>query len=308
MFLKHLPSLQKALLSLTALCGFQGLREIIEAAHGLKVARLCIGESIVPRLVPLLESLDLRVDLRNRKQILAPDSGKGGWISGYGLEVELEHPAEGYLHLYAGKDAGAVLAAKKAEHSAAIAEFGQHLGYPKCCVSFYEAKLEEAEARQGDFMLPLFAKSLGECPDNSPVFPWWTNMAAQYFNAGLLSFYPCSLFCPHAIMRARLAYTMLWLYDPALAERAAQIALSPVIYTEYEGVYRLLNSVWGGGVVFYDGVEASLDGALGALLAKGNVLRIRSPHAIGIYGNRKLIGELDHPTLLVMLFEKMGDE
>ena len=130
---ESLPPLKKAFPRLREILGPQVMREIIEAAHGLKASRLCVLESRAARLVGALESCGLWVTLHDRKQLLFEDAGKGGWISGYGIETELEFPREGYLHLYAGRDPEAVLTAKKAEHSSATTKLAEFHAYPKCC-------------------------------------------------------------------------------------------------------------------------------------------------------------------------------
>jgi hypothetical protein len=272
----------------------QAVREILLAAHSRKVSRLCLFEALVPRLVNILERSGLYVDLHDRKQILAPDSGKGGWVSGYGVEVPVESPLDGYLHLYVGADPALVLAAKKAEHENRYADFGLLLGYPPCCIEFYQDNLAGAEARQGDFLLPLLGRSLAQVTAHPPLFPAWTNIAAQYFDYGLISFYPCSFFCRRAAALAQDALRLIGMYDADMADEYVLMSRMPVLYTEYDGVYLFREASLEGDCLHYDParIEHSLDGVVLSLLSRANRIRIGRAGSLELRDGRRLICRL----------------
>jgi len=280
----------------------QGLREVVLAAHSRKVSRLFPPEEQVPELVNLLEEAGLWVDLHNRKQIFTPDRGKGGWISGYGLEVDLSSPQAGFIHLYLGRDPALVLAAKKAEHGHEYARFGELLGYPPCCVDFYKRHLARAESEQGDFILPLLDASLKSA--SPAVFPAWTNVAAQYFNYGLLSFYPCSFHCARAVAIARDSFRLLKAYDAPLAGLYLEKARKPILYTEYEGLYLFNAAQRRGSWLYYDpgALESSLEGVLAALLRGGDRLKIISNQRLEVRKGPRLQARLESPHLGLLLF------
>jgi len=285
------------------LLGHQALRETLLAAHGRKVARLCLPEDRVTEMVRLLNSHGLWVDLHNRKQVLSPDQGKGGWVSGYGLEAPVDSPWDGFLQLYVGRDPAGVLAAKKAEHGHQYARFGHFLGYPDCCINFYVEHLPQAEKEQGDFMLPLLRASLGAAPGRA-VFPAWNNVAAQYFGYGLLSFYPCSFFCEKAAEAAREAHELLKAYDAPLAGLYLEKARKPILYTEYEGLYLFNAARRRGSWLYYDSgaLECSLEGVLAALLKSGDRLKIIAPQNLEVRNGARLQGRLTSPQLGLMVF------
>lgn len=282
---------------------FQALREIMLALHGKKVARLSLPEAKVGEFVECLESAALVVGLHDRKQILSEDMGKGGWVSGYGLEVPLEFPHDGYILLYTGKDAQKVMAAKRAEHSNNFDRFGQLLGYPDCCIEFYKRALPAAEMEQGDFLLQLLDASVSR--GTLPLFSGWANIAAQYFGYGLISFYPCTLFCAKAQSQAREAYEIIGIYDPALAQKAYEKALTAVLYTEYEGIYAFPGASRQGNQLYYNGanVECTLNGVLADIITRGNNLKIHSAHCAEIYSDNQSLGVLRGSHLGMFIFE-----
>ena len=282
----------------------QALREILLAAYGHKVARLCIAEEQIPTLTRSLESAALWVDLHNVKQVHAQDSGKGGWISASGLEVPIESAQSGYLYLYVGSDPEKVLAARKAEHAPDHDVFGTLLGYPACCIDFYKKNLADAEKEQGDFMLPLLAASLKQRTGALPIFPAWTNIAAQYFGYGLLSFYPCSFCCPEARSIAEQSFALLKRYDREFADNFLETAKQPVLYTEYEGIYLFRGATLRGVCLHYDPslVERTLDGVLSAMIQASNRIDIDSAHRVTLRKGRCLTGRLESPYLGIFLF------
>jgi hypothetical protein len=290
--------------------GSQAVREILMAAHGLKTARLCIEETQALEVTTILEQAGMWVDLHDKKYAVTLDSGKGGWISGYGVELPIESPHPGYMHLYVGTDPAAVLAAKKAEHGNQFGEFGRLLGYPLCCTNFYVQNLNRAEEEQGDFLLPMLEASLKLAPEGPPVFPAWNNVAAQYFNYGLLSFFPCSFYCRQAVGIAKKTLELLRLYDVALASEYATVAQMPILYTEYEGVFLFRKSRLKGDRLHYDGrfVERSLDGVVSSLLMQGDNIKIISPDCLEFHSSRKLVARVQSPKCFLMLFGGLEDD
>lgn len=284
---------------------FQALREVLLAAHGLKVARLCPQEGDIPAIVEILEKTGLYIGLHKHKLLLSADQGKGGWISGYGIELPLETPVDGFLQMYIGRNAEHVLAAQKAEHTYQYAYFGKLLGYPPCCIEFYEKNLKTAEMEQGDFFLDLLTASINYLGGKLPVFPSLTNIGAQYFGYGLLSFYPCSFFCPHAMREAEIAIQLIQRYDPDLACAALAASRMPLLYTEYEGIYAFPEASLKGPYLFYDAeqVKNTLNGVISDLLHRGDRILIRSAHSVHIYKGNDLLARLESPRLGMLLFD-----
>lgn len=296
--------LKSAIPQLLSLLGTQGTREVIMAAHGQKVARLCVAEHLVHKIVELLEQAGLWVGLHNMKQIFQGDSGKGGWISGYGIEVPVDSHLNGYVHLYAANDPAKVREARRAEHSRQARKFGELLGYPACCIDFYTKYLDQAETAQGDFILPLLAESIKASPKTFPVLLPWLNVAAQYFDASLLSFYPCSFSCPAATQISRDTLALMKQYDEPWAEQVLGICRTPIVYTEYEGIYLLKGARKEGNMVYYppEQMECSLDGVLAGILACGNAMRLISTQEAIIYKGDTQLAHLKSNHLALLVF------
>jgi hypothetical protein len=283
----------------------QALREAMLAAHGMKVARLCIPEDQVGRTAETLENAGLWVDLHDMKHVVSSDSGKGGWVSGYGVEVPIEFPGTGYLLLYAGDDPAEVLAAKKAEHSNSHARFGSLLGYPECCTRFYDENLAIAEEAQGDFFLQLLDASVPPGAEGPCVFPAWTNVAPQYFGYGLISFYPCSFFCERAKTVAIRSHQVLSGYDPGLADEFLRYARAPVLYTEYEGIYLFHDAKLAGNTMIYDPgkVESTLDGVLASVVRSCDRARVLGCHSVVLKEGDREAAYLSSPSMGLVFFE-----
>ena len=283
----------------------QALREILLAAHGKKISRLSLPEGQIPEIVTELERAGLWVDLHHQKQILNQDQGKGGWASGYGLEVPVESPLPGYVLLYTGTDPAKVLAAKKAEYAHQHRTFGTFLGYPPCCIGFYETHLAQAECEQGDFILPLLEVSLTEKSGKPDIFPAWTNVAAQYFGYGLISFYPCSFFCEQAAAAAQEAWKLMAIYDAELAAAFLAASRMPILYTEYEGIYAFTGAKLKGDVLHYDNtrLECLLNGVIASVLAQGDAIAIRSHRSVDVLCGNSLVARLESPSLGLLIFD-----
>lgn len=296
--------LKSAIPQLLSLLSTQGTREVIMAAHGRKVARLCVAEHLVHKIVELLDQAGLWVDLHDMKQIFQADSGKGGWISGYGIEVPVDSHLNGYVLLYAANDPAKVREARRAEHSNQARRFGELLGYPTCCINFYTKHLEQAEAAQGDFILPLLEESVKTHPETFPVLLPWLNIAAQYFNASLLSFYPCSFFCAAATQISRDTLALMKQYDEPWAEQVLDICRTPIVYTEYEGIYLLKGARKEGNMLYYppEQMECSLDGVLAGILARGSAMRLISAQEAIVYKGDVQLAHLKSSHLALLAF------
>lgn len=260
------------------------VREILLAAEGLKVARTLVPEEEAGDFVSAMNALGIFAALYHRKYVCQPDAGKGGWISRHGLELELEAEPAGLLMVYLADNPTAALRAMEAEHAHADTDFGDLLGIPPCCSAFYAASIAAAEQEQNDFILAVLDNTRSPWP-----YHHGTNIAVQYFDTCLISFYPCSFDCAAAAQNTMDAYRVLANYDRVWADKLLAAHHDAILYTEYEGIYRLHGARYRRDTLYYEPalMEATLDGVLGHLLSQGDRMRLLGPqHALVMRGRR----------------------
>ena len=155
------------------------------------------------------------------------DRNKGGWsnlcssskqVSTFGL----------YLSLCKQDAKSAAMAEKSGNDSS----FGESLSYPACCNKFFSNNFSEAAKLQGD-LFPFVHKNTADpfCPFPYLLNPLW------YFDAGYIEYWPCSFRCEQALTEARIGETLLKKYLPKVASEMDQKLKSPVLYTEYSGIF-----------------------------------------------------------------------
>ena len=276
------------------------VREILLAAEGLKVARTMVSEEEASDFVRTMTALGLYAALYHRKYICQPDAGKGGWISRHGLELDLEAAPAGLLMVYLADNPTKALRAMEAEHSNADTDFGDLLGIPTCCSAYYNNSIDAAEQEQNDFILPVLNNTGADWP-----YHHGTNIAAQYFDSCLISFYPCTFQCASAVKVAMDTHRVLASYDRVWADGLLASHHDAILYTEYEGIYCLRGARYQRDTLHYDParVEATIDGVLSHLLVQGNRLRLLGPHHALVMQGRKTVCEIHSHYAGLLVFD-----
>lgn len=290
---------QQILSSLLAEFNALQTREILLAREGLKVSRTLVTPGELARKVALLETLGLYVAIHDKKYIYEEDAGKGGWVSRYGLEEDLE-ANHGNCMIYVGACPDRVITARKREHAQDDAGFGEALGIPLCCVDMYVAAIAKAETKQNDYLEFTLENTQSSYPHN-----YWNNITAQYFGYGLLSHYPCSFDCEPSAKLAQQIYGVLSEYSPEFAEIFMQCHRDNYIYTEYDGIFRLTGSIFREGSIHYEPsrMQVTLDSVLAGVLRQGSRLAVKGKHSFQVWGQQgRFLGEFDHPDISILIF------
>ena len=161
-------------------------------------------------------------------------------------------------------------------------EFGRLLGYPECCLEFYEKYKESAGQYQMDFV-PFSVTEFKK-------YSFYTNYFLRYFNYTVISHFPCSCACNATIEIGRRNFQFFQKTMPEVADIMAENLKTAILYTETGGIYYfkeylLENSILGKKLQF-DNFEASqTDSEIYQLLSKNKFLDIIS-HDKVIIGNR----------------------
>ncbi len=280
------------------------IREILLAAENLKVCRTLVDELELSAFVDLLEKHGLYIAIYDQKFICQKDAGKGGWISQYGIQVPIE-VGHGLFMVYIASSPQNALDAMRQEHSQDDRAFGDLLAIPTCCSDFYVKHIDAALACQNDYLSFVVKNTSAGQP-----YSFWNNIAAQYFDGSLISFYPCSFNCKAAEHVSKESYQILCRYSEVWASEFIHKHKSNIIYTEYEGIYLLEDSIFDGTQILYDNkrITSTMDGVIFNALSRGNTLKVNNVHSGDIFIGQEHVSSMDSDTLNLLIFNKGGNE
>jgi hypothetical protein len=200
-------------------------RELLCAAAGLKPVRVMPHADETDRLLGFVRSHGLGAVEGREPAWIRFDKGKGNWSSGCGLQGD----GEEHRLVYVARRQDEALALRDAEESGSAEAFGRALLVPCCCREMFHRHASQAQCVQNDFLCHSF-------PAPVQSIPWELNLAAQYFDAALVSHYPCSGSCVDSLRIARLAERIVSALLPEDARATRQLLCRIGIYTEYDGI------------------------------------------------------------------------
>jgi hypothetical protein len=240
---------------LSPLLGRIAIREVLCVASRLKPARVSVPQAAVEDCTRVLERHGLCVAPGDSPLWIAADEGKGGWSSRPGTPGE----GEPWRHLYVAWSSGESDSLRRAEQQGNDDEFGRRLLIPTCCRAMFLDRFAEASRSQGDLFAATFPRPTSRCA-------WRVNLGAQYFDAAMLSHYPCSAHCEASATLATLAWRIVAATAPTMAGSMAALMKSICVYSEREGVHLLPEARTDGDWIMPGRLIHSTD-AEGALLA-----------------------------------------
>ena len=175
------------------------VREIVEAACGLKPARVYISAEQLDVLSRCAELHGFQLDLGSCKYHFPSDDGK--WFDGSGAISPLEVTG-GCFAAYVAADSVSAERLRCADEEGTDAECGRLLGIPSCCIDSYLPD-GMAGASNTDDVLRLYCGNKRHV-SGSPG----ASFLGQYFSRSFLSHYPCSLTCEgtRSLTRDRLLF------------------------------------------------------------------------------------------------------
>jgi hypothetical protein len=278
-------------------------KEILCAAAALKVTRISVTDRDVAKLEGLLPTYGMQLTVGDTKYGVARDLGKGGWSNRFTAAVPADS-ADGYWKLYIAADRFVMLDARERDAAGNDNYLGDALGIPDCCRRFYDTFARLAFAKQGDLVPFTFLNTEGGYP-----FNFWNNSACQYFDYSLLSFSPCSFNCPKAADVARRTYEFLRDIDRDFAERFLDQHRRSVLYTEYDGVFLLIDAVYDAGTVSYRAANAtSRESDVAKAIEAGNRIVLHRPNAFTIQAGSNVLKECAGSDFALCVFaeSKLG--
>jgi hypothetical protein len=278
-------------------------KEILCAAAGLKVTRVSATDADVAKLERLLPAQGIELMVSKTKYGIAQDAGKGGWSNRF-TDVVVPDAPEGYWKLYIAVDPTLMFRAREHDADGADNFLGESLGIPDCCRTFFDAFAKQAFEKQGDLVPFTFLNTAGGYP-----FNFWNNSACQYFGYSLLSFSPCSFHCPHAAEVASKTYAFLRQVDADFAERFVEQHRRSILYTEYDGVFSLIDAEYDTGVLSYRVANATCaEGAVAKAIDEGDCIVSRGPYAFTIQAGATVLKECKGIDFALCIFaeDKLG--
>jgi hypothetical protein len=268
--------------------GSNVIREILLAAAGVKLSRICLSDARLEVLRGIAQRYGFTAVASSERYIHRRDLGKGGTSN---TIERLSDPGEagGLRNVYIAADAGLASAGKMLEEAGDDDNFGALLGIPSCCREAFARMSAVALVSQNDFVLPAL--------DNTHVaMPYdpWVNYLANYFGPGLISFFPCSFACSKAAAVARDTFEMLSACNAMWARSFLESQRTNILYTEYEGLHLFRQPLVDGCVRYgpedYSFTEPS---RVAELVSRGSVLEVHGKHVVRIWWGSEHIASLD---------------
>lgn len=264
------------------------IRELLLAAAGVKISRTCLSDIKLELLRSIAVQHGFEIAAGSERYIHRRDLGKGG--SSNSVERLAGREEEGGLrNVYIAADASLIEAGKMLEEAGDDEIFGTLLGIPSCCREAYVRLSPIASAKQNDFVLLALDNTHEMMP-----YDFWVNYPANYFGAGLISFFPCSFRCSNAAAVARSTFDMLSACDAIWAQSFLEFQQTNILYTEYDGLHLFRQPLVDGCIRYgrndYRSTESS---RVSDLISRGSLLKVRGKHNVLIYRESEQIASLD---------------
>jgi hypothetical protein len=212
-------------------------REVALTFLNNRVSRLSIKKSEIEIIESLFRKYNFNTACSYTLHVPLRDRGKGGYCNRFADQFDNDHPDAHYL-LYIGRDEKEVQMSLVAEELGNDTQLGSNLGYPECCIDWYNSVWPIAlKYHQGD-LFPLSNK-------NTPPFVdcnYLLNFSANYFGGSWSSFFPCSLICSKASNINQKNRELINDFDKKLAQKIDELSKCAVVYTEYNGIFQIKKS------------------------------------------------------------------
>lgn len=288
----HPPLNRRLFCELREHFGSDIIREILLAAAGVKISRTCLSDSKLELLGRIAGQHGFEIAAGSERYIHRRDLGKGG--SSNSVERVAGPQEEGGLrNVYIAADASLTEAGKMLEEAGDDEIFGTLLGIPSCCREAYVRLSPIASAKQNDFVLLALDHTQEAMPYDS-----WLNYPANYFGAGLISFFPCSFRCSNAAAVARSTFEMLSACDAIWAKCFLEFQQTNILYTEYDGLHLFRQPLIDGCIRYGRGDCRSTESSrVSDLISRGSRLEVRGKHEVLIYRESEQIASLDGPDV-----------
>ncbi|MBD3164091.1 DUF483 domain-containing protein [Candidatus Woesearchaeota archaeon] len=181
------------------------------------------------RILRLLKDMGLDYALSDYKVLKHTDKTRN--YSDKGIKAARQDRREGSFFLYVSRGREWAEEAKNAEAGGNDILLGKLLGYPECCVEFFEKHKKEAAETTNDFTVFTFRESSGI------VFPWQNNFCLRGFDISLISHFPCSFKCGASRKTAESNFEVIEKYGHDVPAYFSSALKCGIMYAQGVGVY-----------------------------------------------------------------------
>lgn len=190
--------------------------------------------------------------------------------------IRLPKTSQGYYLVYISKSKGKAEQAKEAEKENNHKRLGRLLGYPECCIRFFDKEFPKQSKKSNDYVLASLSSSKGF------VFPFYNNIAARQFDLSLISHFPCSLDCKSSISIAKRNLRIIKKHSAEISKIFEGMLKSAVLYTEDRGAFLLRDFKLEGNKLSYDKIMSHADNVLYQELKDSKHIEIVDKNTVNI--------------------------
>ena len=243
---KHFPEYIKDLADLSG--SLVKALELLYVSKGLKKAcRLIVCDAgRLRRIKKVIRAYGLSVEISSCRYIIERDGNKT-YYTGYSTPQRLTDTGMGFFYLYIARTGKAARLLKICEEHGHERELAEILGYPQCCINFYNKHIGGCVKKKIDFMF-ITAKYT-----NTPFpHPFLNNIISRCFDSTLLSHYPCSFNCRASLDIARRRLDFIISLSQALADYLIRCLKSAIIFTPDSGIYQMASVLLKDGEIYFN--------------------------------------------------------
>lgn len=196
--------------------------EVLYVISDLKPsARIALKRALIAPALKALESIRL-------KGCISDFSLSLDFSGSYSTKGRLTKRASenDYALLYIAKNISLAREIKDLEKSGHVSRLGVRLGYPKCCIKFFERFMHAQQRSCNDYIIPMLENS------NPIVHDPCMNVFTRYFDFHLLSHSPCSLDCSESMDMAKKRLRFLKRTHKSAYDKLMGMAQSCAIYSK----------------------------------------------------------------------------
>lgn len=190
--------------------------------------------------------------------------------------IRLPGSSQGHHLVYISKSEDKAEQAKEAEKENDHKRLGRLLGYPGCCIEFFDKAFPKQSKKSNDYVLASLNNSKGF------VFPFYNNIAARQFDLSLISHFPCSLDCKSSISIAKRNLSIIKKHSAEISKIFEGMLKSAVLYTEDRGAFLLRGFKLEGNKLFYDKIMSHADNVLYQELKDSKHIEIVNKNTVNI--------------------------
>jgi len=272
------------------------VREIIQSFETQKITRSFLNDRDLYACSKVFDEIGLKIFISSVKFSMESDLGKGGYSNAI-LTTTSENSAEGFYRVHIGANENDLAIAKQMDEEGDDVGLGKMLGIPDCCIQKFMDYQAQAVDIQNDYLLGI---------QGGQISPW-VNVCGQYFEYGLVSYFPCSPYCKYTCEQSENNFNLLSGFSREFAKEFLKYQFADYVYSEYDGIHMIQSGSYVDSQTYrYENavIESSSRNLLSEMLRKGDNLSIRSPSDFSIYSQKSLISNISSEYVKFFIFDR----